>query len=601
MAFGVDLGNGTLKVAVLQRRLRGIALVGAIRRRVPRSVKPEERKPALMKLLFESLGGRGGRSPAVVGLSGRDINLQVVQQPAMKPVNYRAMMGYELDQRRAGDEQLYADYCTLRQPDAYYHQYLAMVGVGKRPYVDERLEIVRRSGLDPRDAVPNAFALFAAYSGSYAPEGGTTLVLDIGADAMDMALIRGGKLIYARNISSGARLFDSNIAGMSDVGPDEAEWLKIRYGSLLPPADNADPKEEEIRPAIRTAAGQLAGFIQASVNHAKIEFGDRELVVDRIYVSGGGSRMRGFPEYLQSALKIDVQPFDPFQRLDTSAVEALGVEEVRSLPTDLAVPIGLARLALLPGGRGTLSILPDDVKRRRNLLRTWTHLGTGAAALLVALVILTGVGMARGSSIFADRKKRAEESAAQLARIGRLEAAEAEQRAVAAKMDQLVTTTLAAHVLLDVHSEIREFALKEEGISIREIRIVEPATDQPKGAKRCLFTHSEFPIVLGQIESRTEDAIRVRMDHPAQPESRAFPLGECGSLLEWEADLRAVLITVEVSADAPERAHRIVQEVLRRLTKPQHGQTATALDPKDADRAGWRRYDLVVRCAPRYE
>ena len=36
----------------------------------------------------------------VVGLSGRDINLQIVQQPAMKPLNFRVMMGYELDQRK---------------------------------------------------------------------------------------------------------------------------------------------------------------------------------------------------------------------------------------------------------------------------------------------------------------------------------------------------------------------------------------------------------------------------------------------------------------------------------------------------------------------
>src|SRR5581483_6282591 len=112
-------------------------------------------KTALLKVLHEALGPRNGQNAGVVGLSGRDINLQIVQQPAMKPLNYRVMMGYELDQRKGEATDLYLDFCTLREPDAFFPQYLALIGMGKSAYVDDRIELLSRSALDVRDAVPN--------------------------------------------------------------------------------------------------------------------------------------------------------------------------------------------------------------------------------------------------------------------------------------------------------------------------------------------------------------------------------------------------------------------------------------------------------------
>ncbi len=602
MSYGVDLGNSTIKVVALQRRLRGFVVTGAARRRLPKLAKPEDRKPAMQKLLHDSMAGMDGRRAGIVGLSGRDINLQVVQQPQMKRVNYRVMMGYEVDQRKGTDGQLYGDYCTLREPDAYFHQFLAMVGVGRMSYVDERIEIAKGSGIDVRDAVPNSFALYAAHKNAYGAEGGTVLLLDLGAENMDMALIRGGKLIYARNVSSGARLFDGNIGGMANTTPEEGEWLKIRYGNLLPASDNADPQEEEIRPAIRTAAGQISGFLQASVNHAKRELGDAELAVDKVYLSGGGARLRGLPEYLQSSLKIPLEPFDPFRSLDTSAVEKMGVDEFRSLPTDMAVAVGLAELALMPTERSTLSILPDAIKKRRNFFRTSFYLGGGAATLLAALLILTVVGMIRRGDRRSKLEKFTQAAGGQIEKIERMRQIEGAQRDVLAKLDKLTSATLAPKAIMDVVSEIRQY--EEEGVMIRELRIVDPNEEserQGKASRRCLFHHAELGLVLGEIEERTEETLKVRPDFPASSESRVFPVVECSHLATWEAEVRVVIVVGEVSAELPGKANRVLDEIKRRLTKEKRGQVARTASISDSDRAGWRRFEIAVFCQVRYE
>src|SRR5688572_17376590 len=218
MGFGIDFGATSLKVVRLQRTLAGFRMVGAARMHIPAGkTRTDEAVQALREILSRTTPTVG-----VVGLGGRDVNLQVVQQSAMPAANYRAMMGYELEQRRGAEGELYGDFATLREPDPYNPGYLAMVGIAKRDYVDERIGIVSGAGIDVRDAVPTPFAVFAAYRNAYGVENGTVLLLDIGAENTDLALVRGGKLIFCRNVSTGAGVVDQGIARLGRLCADEA-------------------------------------------------------------------------------------------------------------------------------------------------------------------------------------------------------------------------------------------------------------------------------------------------------------------------------------------------------------------------------------------
>src|SRR5262245_5982237 len=163
MGFGIDLGATTLKVVRVQRTMRGFRLVGAARAHIP----PGDQRKADAAQALREITSHTNKGIGVVGLGGRDVNLQIVQQSAMAPANYRAMMGYELEQKRGTEGDLYGDFTTLREPDPYNPGYLAMVGVAKRDYVDGRTGIAASSGIDVRDAVPTPFALFAAYRNAY--------------------------------------------------------------------------------------------------------------------------------------------------------------------------------------------------------------------------------------------------------------------------------------------------------------------------------------------------------------------------------------------------------------------------------------------------
>ncbi|HXX92199.1 MAG TPA: pilus assembly protein PilM, partial [Planctomycetota bacterium] len=592
MGYGIDLGSTAVKVVALRRTWSGFKITAANRLRTPHLEGPEQ-EMATLKLLHQACG-RNGQRAAVIGLTGRDINLQILQQPAMKPLNYRVMMGYELDQRRGQATDLYLDYCTLREPDQFFPQYLALIGIGKNTYVDERIGLVSRTGLDVRDAVPNSFALFSAYKNAYDAEGGTVLLLDVGSDNMDMAFVRGGKLIFARNASSGARVFDGQVAGVLNLSMEDAERVKVARANLGPGA-TPEEDEDEIRGPIRSAAGQISGFITSSINHAKLQLNDRELTVDKVYLSGGGSRVRGLAGYLQGALKIPVELLDPFRRIDTSTVDRLAGEGWRELPTDMAIALGLGQLLSAGPGASTLSILPDPIKKRRNFFKSTLWLAVGGGALAACLLVLTMLSIIRKTSQTSSLERFQAATKDVKDRIDGMEALEVEQRDLASKVDSLLWPVMGGRGVLDVVARLKK--ILPQGVSLREVRLAEPGaskkSDRDRGGEtadraRVAINVKGRGLVIGELESDDASEVRLRGQAPIARSDIA------GDMVRWPSSVREVTLVGEVDENIRDGARKAIATITDGLSDSSRGVKAELKSQKPSDKPGWRVFEIVV-------
>lgn len=589
MSYGIDLGTSALKAAGLRRTLNGWRVYAVARRRLPKG----DAKGAWTRLVGEALGPANGQRPAVVGLSGRDLNMQVQFQPSMPPRNYRVMMGYELEQRRGEAGNLYLDYCTLREPDAFFPQYLALIGIAKDTLIDERIEALSKGGLDVRDAVPNAFALYAAYKGAYGTEDGTVLLLDLGSDNMDLAFVRGGRLVFARNVSSGAKLFDQQVAGAMSCDPEDAEALKVARGNLGPAESEAE-EEDEIRGPVRSAAGQLAGTITSSINHAKVQLNDRELSVDKIYLSGGGARLRGLPEYLGGALKIPVELLDPFRSIDTGALEPAVAEEFRRLPTDMAVAVGLAQLVSpAPSmAASTLSILPEPLRKRKTFFRTWLWLAVAGGVLFACLLASTGLALWKRSAETSALRNFRDSTASERERFEKMAKLSTEQRDLLARTDYLQSYLGGGRAALDVVSRLQK-ALPP-GIVIREYRLGGGGKGGDDGAgaplQRAAFVVRRSGPVIGEIEKEDDREVRLRDGSGPIPTSDIE-----GEILRWPAGVRSFVVYGEVDENIRGGEPRKALNALReQLSDPSRGMRAALQNQKSADRPGWRSFEIVV-------
>ena len=590
MSYGVDIGSTAVKVVQVRRTFGGYKMVGAARKRVAKGDKA-----VVQKAVTDALGPRNGQRAGVVGLSGRDINLQIVQQPAMKPLNYRVMMGYELDQRRGEATDMYLDYCTLREPDQFFPQYLALIGLGKSAYVDERIDYLVKSSLDVRDAVPNSFALFTAYRSAYDPEPGTVLLLDIGSDNMDIAFVRAGRLIFARNVSSGARVFDTQIAAATECAPEEAEARKVKLANLGPPDGAEDELAETIRGCVRSAAGQLSGFITSSINHAKMQLNDKELAVDKVYLSGGGSRVRGLPEYLSSSLKIPVEVLDPFRKVDTSAVEGMGGASIRELPTDMAVALGLAQLVSPPAHATSLSILPEKLKKRRAFFHTNLWLGLAGAAVLVTLLVLTGLAVVRRSQQRDLRDEFLAQTSDVKKKMDEMEALERDQREMTAKSEYLLGHLAGGRVMLDSISRLAK-ALPPE-IRLRDMKLADP---DDKGRRRrdrddvtrVAFTVRRRGLVIGELQKENDQEITLKgQSEPFKDEDIVDGVKQ--GVIKWPGFGRVIVLTGEIDDNIRNGPQESLRVLCDQISDASRGVKATNIQ-KASDKPGWRQFDLTI-------
>ncbi|MHC4607966.1 MAG: pilus assembly protein PilM, partial [Planctomycetota bacterium] len=489
----------------------------------------------------------------------------------MRPINYQIMMQYELDQRRGDGAELYADYCTLREPDSYFPRYLAMVGVGKKEYVDGRIAAVEDAGLDVRDAVPNSFALFAAYLSSSPGESGTCMILDIGAENIDMAIVRGGRVLFARNVSTGSQIFDQNIEGVARVPVAEAEYLKVKYGTIAGAFSEEQTKEEEVRPALRAAAGQFTGIIQSSLNYAKMQLQEPDLKVDRVYLSGGGSRLRGLPEYLQGALKTDVQVLDPFRNVDTSAIEAAGGDEVRRLPSDLTVAIGLAQLA--SGGREltSVSIVPAAKRVRRDFFRKTVFLAGAGVVLAASLIVLTVLGYMRKGVEQGALDDFVRKNQDITTRIRDLDQAEDTLRLHTAKTEMLLRYSMAGRGALDAVSKLRK--ILPDGVLISKVGYLKADREEVYSADEglaawALYDHPELGIIVGEVVEEEDGAVRLAGRKDKFPEDPR-------RLLRWQAPNLRVLVAGDINASIKGGPDVTLRMIETRLTDPSRGVRAT--------------------------
>lgn len=469
MAIGIDLGASAIKLVELTRTAGGFRMLGVSRRYVGAAAKGGDVPRAALK---EACPNSNVRRDGWLGLTGRDLNLRVVFYAKTPPANYRKLVGFELAQQRETQPEFYIDSCTLRTPDLQYSNYLTMVGSIRREWMDPRLAALKEMHIDVREAVPNGLALYAAYRLTGATDPGAVLLVDLGAENMEIAIVRQGALVFAKNVTNGARIFDEHIASALSVSPSEAEAVKVRHGALGSAGETEDTMSTEVRPVLRGAASQIVGVIQSTARYGKTQIHEQELRIEKVYLSGGGARLRGLPEYLKGMLGMELEILDPFKAIDLSRVEAAAPGDMRQLPTDLTCAIGLAALSLQASDAPVMSLVPDAVRTRREFRRTKLWLAAAGAVAATAMLVLSlfaGMDLRRATGARDDLRATVEKAEAL---SGELESIDAQGVEVRTKSEWLRASVEPGRVVFDSFVRLRKIipdGLKLTGLELAAV------------------------------------------------------------------------------------------------------------------------------------
>ncbi len=445
-ATAVDLGSHSAKILVAQAGKHGVKLLRF-------AGLPRGEGDAAVSLAAAGIPLAG----TVCGLAGRDMTLRYSQVPPTPDWQLRNLMDLEIqDLSQQSGGALSADYNLLPSQDPEAGVDTVLLALAKNEALDRLQDEIAAAGGSVAAFVPNCTAIYNAFLKCGPVEADTVVCLvNIGHGTIDLAIVKGTDLLFARNLGSGASVLDEAIASSFNVSARKAEALKKDLLDLDPQSRGryASGQAEKVTLAATSAAGSIAAAIQSSLSFCKAQTKIADLRLDRVLLAGGGSRLRGIRGMLRETLRCPVELFDPFANLDLSALSPADAEQLQAMRHEAVVSLGLA-VGRLDDTLYSLEILPEAVRRaQRFRQRTVWNI---VAALIVVAVL--GLKWRHGT---ANEQAAASATASLRRQIGTVNAtnneatelieANKQQRAL---VDHLASQALAHHGLLRVQRAI---------------------------------------------------------------------------------------------------------------------------------------------------
>src|SRR5690606_1716383 len=164
------------------------------------------------------------------------------------------------------------------------------------------------------------------------PDGKSIMIIDMGAENTNMILARNSVVIFSQTISTGSNSMTKVIA--SDFGIDElqAERYKVSYGLDFTAGDGKIAKS--IEPIVQVILGEAS----RTLAYLREKIGGES--VSAIFLTGGGSGLKGLDVYIKEKLNVDTMIVNPLNnmQIDSKLMSKLQTNSGR----EFNVAIGLA-------------------------------------------------------------------------------------------------------------------------------------------------------------------------------------------------------------------------------------------------------------------
>ncbi len=341
---GLDIGSSHVRLVVAERKGTQWKLARTIEIPVEPGGDHESASLAAIASVAADLGPKT-RLPGVrFGLSGSSLIIRYTTVPRVPLWRLRFLMDVEVrDMSQTVGDSLASDWNLLSLPNAAPADDNVMVAVCKEGFLSARFDAAKALG-EPSCGTPSSVALANAFLATGDPrDGEAALLVDVGDRSLEIALVKDGELLFARNLAGGGRALTDAIGSAFGLSSADAELLKHQSGNVSPKgrAAYASGKEEKVANALVGPVGQLSAMIQSSLAFTRAQTKIRDLEPSRILLSGGGARLRGLSDYLSSAFRCPVARCQPENALDSSALPAEDAKKFLEDPGAFAVAIGL--------------------------------------------------------------------------------------------------------------------------------------------------------------------------------------------------------------------------------------------------------------------
>jgi type IV pilus assembly protein PilM len=336
---GLDIGSSAVKAVELKgsARARRVAAFGV------EPVPPDSivdgaiiDGAAVADVIRHAFERAGSKTREVAAsLSGNAVIVKKINLPQMTDAELAESIRWEAEQYIPFDVQdVNLDYQVLepgKEVDMRRTMDVLLVAAKKEKIADYT-GVIAQAGRLAVVVDVDAFALQNAFEANYDLQPDvTTVLMNVGASTININIVMGSASLFTRDISAGGNAYTEALQREFNLTFEQAEQAK-RGG------DAANVGPAEIRSVVRAVTENVLLEIQKTFDFYRATAPSDRL--DRIMLSGGGSRVDGFADALQDRFGVPVEPLNPFRRIAFDGAR-FGVHAEEIAPTSV-VAVGLA-------------------------------------------------------------------------------------------------------------------------------------------------------------------------------------------------------------------------------------------------------------------
>lgn len=334
--FALDIGTNAVRVVQLAPSgSDGWNLVhfgyAPLDEKIAAASSPEAMRK-LGEVIMTAVGQSGIKTKNVaIGLPSSKTFTTVIEVPVMPENELRNTIKYQVDQYiPMAVNEAKVDWALLGTSLHDPKMQEVLIASTSNTYAEERLEFVESLGLNVIAAEPDPLAMIRSLLPSGVAD--ARLIIDVGEQSTDLAITFGDAPRLVRTIPTGLKSLIKAAVQNLNVQEDQARQFILKFG-LAP-----DRLEGQVYRAIEGTLDNFAVELIKSIKFFQTRYPNAS--VGGIMLSGYGSVVPGFGEYVSSKTGIQSNLANPWQRVRVSQVDQ---QQLTTVATEFAAAIGLAQ------------------------------------------------------------------------------------------------------------------------------------------------------------------------------------------------------------------------------------------------------------------
>lgn len=306
---GLDIGSHSIKLIELAREGDQVALVAAGSMPTPQKALTSSLQAdteALAVAIKQLVQSTGTKTRTVnLALPESKVFTRVIEVPQLSPRELTSAIKWEAEQYIPLPlDQVNVDFTVLQDgKNTQTNKMEVLLVAAPKALVDKYVSIMELAELNAVSAETEIIATSRAVGRSL-PNVRTVMIVSLGAQSTDIAILRSGILMFTRSVSTGGEAITRAIAQNLDFNLTQAEEYKRAYGL----------QQDKLEGKIIAAAKPIMDTIIQEVKRAMAFYSEKykDEHVDTVILSGGTARLPGMVIYMAQALSCEVQLANPW-------------------------------------------------------------------------------------------------------------------------------------------------------------------------------------------------------------------------------------------------------------------------------------------------